>query len=33
LLERLYRKELIEGIEEIRMDYHDGRILVARSER
>ncbi|MCI5158125.1 MAG: FtsQ-type POTRA domain-containing protein [Candidatus Electrothrix sp. AUS1_2] len=32
LLERLYRKETIEGIREIRMDYHDGRILVARSE-
>lgn len=32
LLERFYRKERIEGIEEIRMDYHQGRILVARSE-
>ena len=32
LLERLYRKEKIEGIKEIRMDYHEGRILVARSE-
>lgn len=32
LLERLYRKEEIEGIKEIRMDYHEGRILVARSE-
>lgn len=32
LLERFYRKKRIEGIEEIRMDYHEGRILVARSE-
>ena len=32
LLERFYRKKRIEGIEEIRMDYHQGRILVARSE-
>ena len=32
LLERFYRKKTIEGIKEIRMDYHDGRILVARSE-
>ncbi|RWX47545.1 cell division protein FtsQ [Candidatus Electrothrix communis] len=32
LLERFYRKKRIEGIEEIRMDYHESRILVARSE-
>jgi len=32
LLERFYRKGEIEGIKEIRMDYHEGRILVARSE-
>jgi hypothetical protein len=32
LLELLYRKEKIEGIKEVRMDYHEGRILVARSE-
>jgi hypothetical protein len=32
LLGRFYRKKTIEGIKEIRMDYHDGRILVARSE-
>lgn len=32
LLERFYRRKTIEGIKEIRMDYHDGRILVARSE-
>ncbi|RWX44755.1 cell division protein FtsQ [Candidatus Electrothrix aarhusensis] len=32
LLERFYRKRRIEGIKEIRMDYHQGRILVARSE-
>ncbi|MCI5164611.1 MAG: FtsQ-type POTRA domain-containing protein [Candidatus Electrothrix sp. GM3_4] len=32
LLERFYRKRRIEGIKEIRMDYHEGRILVARSE-
>ncbi|MCI5192002.1 MAG: FtsQ-type POTRA domain-containing protein [Candidatus Electrothrix sp. AU1_5] len=32
LLERFYRKKEIEGIKEIRMDYHEGRILVARSE-
>jgi hypothetical protein len=32
LLEWFYRKKRIEGIEEIRMDYHEGRILVARSE-
>uniref|UniRef100_UPI004055CE66 cell division protein FtsQ/DivIB n=1 Tax=Candidatus Electrothrix sp. TaxID=2170559 RepID=UPI004055CE66 len=32
LFERLYRKKEIEGIKEIRMDYHEGRILVAKSE-
>lgn len=32
LLGRFYRKKKIEGIREIRMDYHEGRILVARSE-
>ncbi|MCI5209993.1 MAG: FtsQ-type POTRA domain-containing protein [Candidatus Electrothrix sp. ATG2] len=32
LLELLYRRKKIEGIKEIRMDYHEGRILVARSE-
>ncbi len=32
LFERLYRKKKIEGIKEIRMDYHKGRILVAKSE-
>jgi cell division septal protein FtsQ len=32
LFERLYRKKKIEGIKEIRMDYHEGRILVAKSE-
>jgi hypothetical protein len=32
LLERFYRKKKIEGIKEIRMDYQEGRILVARSE-
>ncbi|MGR0481975.1 MAG: cell division protein FtsQ/DivIB [Candidatus Electronema sp. V4] len=32
LLERLYRKEKIEDIREIRMDYQPGRILVAKLE-
>lgn len=32
LLERLYRKENIEDIREIRMDYQPGRILVAKLE-
>ena len=32
LLERFYRKEEIEEIKEIRMDYQAGRILVVRSE-
>jgi cell division septal protein FtsQ len=32
LFDHLYRKKKIEGIKEIRMDYHEDRILVARSE-
>ena len=32
LLEQLYRKEKIEDIREIRMDYQPGRILVAKLE-
>ena len=32
LLERLYRKEKIQEIKEIRMDYQEGRILVAKVE-
>jgi hypothetical protein len=32
LFERLYRKKEIEGIKEIRMDYYEGRIVVAKSE-
>ncbi|MCI5148038.1 MAG: FtsQ-type POTRA domain-containing protein [Candidatus Electrothrix sp. MAN1_4] len=32
LFDHLYRKKKIEGIKEIRMDYHENRILVARSE-
>ncbi len=32
LLERLYRKEKIEEIKEIRMDYYEDRILVAKLE-
>jgi len=32
ILERLYRKEQIEGIEAIRMDYMENKILVARAD-
>ena len=32
LLERLYRKKKIQEIKEIRMDYQEGRILVAKME-
>ncbi len=32
LLERLYRKKKIQEIKEIRMDYQEGRILVAKLE-
>ena len=32
LLERLYRKKKIQEIKEIRMDYQEGRILVAKVE-